>query len=387
MKNLIKNNGIILAFLFTQLLLFCLALQNDSIIGNNYNINKALIFHFFIVLLVLFGYSIKKIIVINYSNIVNSNNDCRLKKGFFIFCLVLIIIGLLTSILTVGSIISPQEYLTQLASKDEGIAEIRQQAGDGGLGGIFKMLNYCPLAIYLITSSYLNFFNFKKNDIKKVKEINAISLGASLIKVLFSLDRLTILAILLVQIYTNVIKKKLGLKFLIVVSCILTLGGFVTASRMSDSGLLDFLVVYCKLSLVNFQMVIDNQADFSYGFQTLLSPFSFIAKFFGIALDIPSPNVWVWNPAQYFNSYLFMDYGYLSFFLYPLIGYFINYVEIKKRRGCEFYTSFYFVLMFTITTFISVPFLRGMEFWVLILICIMLSKFIVVVELTNAESV
>lgn len=387
MKNLIKNNGIILAFLFTQLLLFCLALQDDSIIGNNYNINKALIFHFFIVLLVLFGYSIKKIIVINYSNIVNSNNDCRLKKGFFIFCLVLIIIGLLTSILTVGSIISPQEYLTQLASKDEGIAEIRQQAGDGGLGGIFKMLNYCPLAIYLITSSYLNFFNFEKNDIKKVKKINAISLGASLIKVLFSLDRLTILAILLVQIYTNVIKKKLSLKFLIVVSCILTLGGFVTASRMSDSGLLDFLVVYCKLSLVNFQMVIDNQADFSYGFQTLLSPFSFIAKFFGIALDIPSPNVWVWNPAQYFNSYLFMDFSYLSFFLYPLIGYFINYVEIKKRRGCEFYTSFYFVLMFTITTFISVPFLRGMEFWVLILICIMLSKFIVVVKLTNAESV
>jgi len=376
MKNIIRNNGIILVFLFTQLLLFCLALQNDSIIGNNYNITKALTFHFLIIILVLLGYSVKKIIVINYSVFSEINNNYKLKKGFFIFCLLLVIIGLLTSILTVGSIISPQEYLSQLASKDEGIAEIRQQAGDGGLGGIFKMLNYCPLAIYLITSSYLTSFNFNELENKKIRNINVVSLIASMIKVLFSLDRLTIMAILLVQIYTNVIKKKLSLKVVFVVGCILGLGGFITASRMSDSGILDFLVVYCKLSLVNFQMVIDNQADFSYGFQTFLSPLSFIAKFFGIGVNIPEPLVWVWNPAQYFNSYLFMDFGYLSFLLYPFIGYFVNYVEIKRKKGSAFYTSFYFVLMFTITTFISVPFVRGMEFWLLIIICSAVSKFI-----------
>lgn len=376
MKNIIRNNGIILVFLFTQLLLFCLALQNDSIIGNNYSITKALTFHFLIIILVLFGYSLKKIIVIKYSIFCDINNNYKLKKGFFVFCLILIIIGLLTSILTVGSIISPQEYLSQLASKDEGIAEIRQQAGDGGLGGIFKMLNYCPLAIYLITSSYLTFFNFNELENKKIRNINVMSLIASMIKVLFSLDRLTIMAVLLVQIYTNVIKKKINVKFLFVVGSILGLGGFITASRMSDSGMLDFLVVYCKLSLVNFQMVIDSQADFSYGFQTFLSPLSFVAKFFGIGISIPEPSVWVWNPAQYFNSYLFMDFGYLSFLLYPFIGYFMNYVEIKKRRGSAFYTSFYFVLMFTITTFISVPFLRGMEFWLLIIICSAVSKFI-----------
>ena len=363
-------------FLFSQLILFSLALQNDDIIGNDYEINKALSFHIIIIILVLVGYLIKKEIVFSYTKNFTYNNYFKLNKGFFLLCLTLIVVGLFTSILTVGSIVSPQEYLAQLASNDAGIADIRQQAGDGGLGGVFKMLNYLPLAVYLITSSYLNFYNFEENEIKKIKKINAISLFASLVKVLFSLDRLTIMAILLVQIYTNLLKKKLNVKFLIIVFCVLSLGSFITSSRMSDSSFFDFLIVYCKLSLVNFQMVIDNQSDFSFGFQTFFAPLSFIAKFFGLDIGVPVPNVWIWNPAQYFNSYLFMDFGYFSFLIYPVMGYFINLVEINKRRGSRLYTSLYFVLMFTIATFISVPFLRGMEFWVLIIICWLLSKFI-----------
>lgn len=386
MKKIIKNNGIFLVFLSSQLILLFFAMQNDELIGNNYNINQALLLHFGVMILVSLGYSIKKIVVFEYSIGLKNDNYIRLKKGFFFFCLAVVIIGLITSILTIGSIISPDEYLRQLISRDEGIAEIRQQSGDGGLGGIFKMLNYGPLAIYLITSSYLNFYNFDDEETKKIKKINTISLIASLIKVFFSLDRLTIMAILLVQIYTNIIKPKMKLKFVLIIGAVLALGGFITASRMSDSSIFDFLIIYCKLSLVNFQMVIDHQVDFSYGFQTILSPLIFIFKFFGIDMNIPIANVWVWNQAQYFNSFLFMDYGYLSFLLYPLIGYYMNFVELKKQHGSRFYTSFYFVLMFTITTFISVPFLRGMEFWLLILICIMVSKFIEIVELTNNEA-
>lgn len=376
MKNIIRNNGIIIVYISTQLLLFFLALQNDIVIGNNYNINDALIFQFISILLILIGYSINKIIVMDYSKIKNYNDEFILKKGFFLFSLILIIIGLLTSIITVGSIVSPKEYLLKLVANESGITDIRQQAGDGGLGGIFKMFNYSPLAVYLITSSYLTFFKFNYNDNLKLKKINTVALIASIIKIIFSLDRLTIMAILIVQLYTNVVKKKISLKFLFIISGILMLGSFVTSSRMSDIGILDFLIIYGKLSLVNFQMVIQNQLEFSYGFQTFFSPLTFIAKFFNIDLNIAQPSVFISNPAQYFNSYLFIDFGYLSFLFFPVIGYFINFVELMKRRSSTFFTSFYFVLMFTVTSFISVPFLRGMEFWLLIIICIMSSRFI-----------
>jgi len=198
--------------LFLKLILFFFYLRESDFIeyfmSINFNINQALFFHIFIIFLVSLGYSIKKIIVINYSEKSEDDASFKLENGFFFFCLFLIIVGVVTSILTIGSIVSPEDYLKQLVNNEGEIADIRQLSGEGGLGGVFKMLNYCPLAIYFITSSYLNFYNFSETDTKKIKMINGISLIASITKVLFSLDRLTIMAILLVLIYTNVTKKK-----------------------------------------------------------------------------------------------------------------------------------------------------------------------------------
>ena len=62
MRNLIKNNGIIIIYISTQLLLFVLALQKDSTIGNSYNLNKALILHIISIILIITGYSVNFII-------------------------------------------------------------------------------------------------------------------------------------------------------------------------------------------------------------------------------------------------------------------------------------------------------------------------------------
>ncbi|KQN34085.1 hypothetical protein ASE92_15790 [Pedobacter sp. Leaf41] len=376
-KNFVRNNALYTIFVLSQLILFILALQKDDIIGDNYDISLALTLHFFVIVLFTVGYSFNKRIILSSKKIINKvSSFVSLKKGFFLVAVLLTIIGLITSILTIGSIISPQEYLSQLVAKDDSIAGVRQEAGDGGLGGVFKMLNYCPLGIYLITSSFLNFYKFDKITTKKLNRLNTFSLICSVIKVLFSLDRLTIMAILIVQIYTNLISKKISIKFLLIIGGIVILGGFITASRMSDSGFFDFLIVYFKLSLVNYQLVLNDQNDYAYGFQTFLSPLGFIAKFFGVGISSTEPKNWVWNPAQYFNSYLYMDFGFFSFLFYPFFGYFIRCVEILKKNGNRFYTGFYFILLFCITTFISVPFIRGMEFWLLIVVCLLLSKFV-----------
>jgi hypothetical protein len=376
MKSIISNNGIYLVYIFSQLIILFFSFQKDEIIGETYNFSQALAYHFLIIVLISIGYSIRKIVVFRSPLTKLNCHSFKLKKGFYFLCLVLILIGVLTSVLTIGSIVSPQEFLSQLIAMDAGIAEIRQQSGDGGLGGIFKMLNYSPLAVYLITSSFLIFYDFNEDDSAKIKKINFFALIGAIIKVFFSLDRLTIMAILLVQLYTNMTKKKIKLNFLLVIGAVLFTGSFITASRMDGSSFFDFLIVYFKLSIVNFQIVIDHHKELSYGMQTFLSPLYFIGKFFGIELIIAAPIDYVWNPAQYFNSYLFMDFGFISFFIYPFIGYFINYIELRKKQGSKFFTSSYFVFMFAFTTFVSVPFIRGIEFWLVIFISILVSKLV-----------
>src|SRR5690606_34228239 len=128
-----------------------------------------------------------------------------------------------------------------------------------------------------------------------------------------------------------------------------------TALRMDDSSLLEFLIIYFKLSIVNYDFIIANQNDFAFGFQTFLSPLTFVFKFFGFEYIPTEPNKWVWNPAQYFFSYLYMDFGYFSLMLYPLIGFLLKYIEFKKSIGNKFFLGIYFIMIFCLISFISVP--------------------------------
>jgi hypothetical protein len=375
MKRIIQNNGILTVYLFSQLFVFIFSLQKDSLLGNYYKINEALFFHFLIIILVLIGYSFNKIIVFNTAKTYIKEIDLfYFKSNYLKISFILVIIGVLTTVLTIGNIVSPKEYLSMLITQNNDVVDIRQQSGDGGLSGLFKMMNIFPLAIYLITSANLKFGNYEQSQNKILKTLNKFSLFGLVIKILFSLDRISIMAIFLIEFFSNTVYNKIKIKYLIVLGFILFLGVFVTASRMPDNNFIEFIIIYCKLSIVNFQKVITNDNTYSLGFQTFLSPLSLVFKFFGFNIDIPSPNDWEWNPAQYFNSYLFMDFRYFSLIFYPIFGYFIKYIELKKKAKNKFFISSYFIFMFTVSTFISVPFIRGVEFWLCIIICYFLSK-------------
>lgn len=371
MRAFLKNNFIFFIYCSLQIIVVFFSSFEDEIIGQQYKVDKAITYHSFSLFLFCFGYLT--------ANIRKKNRyikHYKLANSFKNFSYICIIIGTITSIATVGSIVSPQEYLNILFSGGDEVTDIKVEAGEGGLSGVLKMLNYLPLGIFLISSSYYNFLSLPQSDKVKLLRIKKYSLIASIIKTLFSLDRLTILAILLVVIYEQAIVKKINLKIFLAISLLFTILSFLTASRMGETSVFQFLVTYFKLSLVNYQLVIENFNNWTFGWSTFLVPLWYILKFFGINRDVIVPTYWIWNPAQYFNSYLYMDFGIYSILLFYFFGVIIRRLQIAVLKSKKFFISLYFIVLFAISTFISVPFIRGIEFWLLIFLSYICSRFI-----------
>ena len=361
--------------MFMQIVVVILGVQDDEIIGNEVKLNYAIYYHFIGLLFFTLGYiPLSPKAFLNYTKI--HIKTIYFSNKFFVCGYLFSIVGTVTSIATIGSIISPQEYLRLLFSGGSGLMDIRHESGSEGLSGIFKMMNYFPLGVFLISSAFNIFYKINNDDKQKLNRLIIFATISCIIKVFFSLDRLTILAIVLVFFYQNFLVKKIKLKYILFLILIFVFLSFITASRMNGSGIIAFLINYFKLSIVNFEMVIENQNTFSYGFNTFLSPLWFIMKFFGINYDIPEPEVWVWNPAQYFASYLYMDFGIFSFFIFLIIGYIVRKIQVKTLLGNLRYTSIYFIILFALVTFISVPILRAVEFWVMLVLSTFLCRFV-----------
>jgi hypothetical protein len=112
---------------------------------------------------------------------------------------------------------------------------------------------------------------------------------------------------------------------------------------MNNITVIDFIIAYCRLGISNFQLLIDNFNNWTFGMNTFLNPLYFISKDFNYQLDVASANVYLWGGApQYFFGYLYM----------------------------------YFVIFFAICTTIVVPIFRAVEFWVLIIIAIVSLYFV-----------
>ena len=372
MKTIIKNNSLYFFFIFSQFLVVILGVQDDKIIGQNVNFTNAIIYHFVGLLFFSLGYlPISKRRFINYNTIKKKN--IILSKNYFIFSYLFIIIGVITSVATISTIISPIEYLTMLFSGGSQLLDIRLESGAEGLGGIFKMMNYFPVGVFLVSSAFMNFYEIGNKDKKKLNQLIIFAILGCIVKVFFSLDRLTLLAILLVIFYQNFLNKKVKLKYIIYVGAFFILLSFITASRMKDSGVLDFLVTYFKLSIANYELVIERQSEFSYGFNTFLSPFWYIMKFFSFDYKVPEPEFWIWNPAQYFASYLYIDFGIYSLLIFLILGFIVRRIQVKTLMGNLRYTSIYFITLFVLVTFISVPIVRGIEFWLIMILAVFLS--------------
>jgi hypothetical protein len=155
------------------------------------------------------------------------------------------------------------------------------------------------------------------------------------------------------------------------------LGNNISSLRLNGFTLLDFIILYSKSALVNFELMIRTNSTLTYCFSTFLHPISYFFQGLRISVQFPSSTYdWIWNPAQYFYSNLYQDFGMGSFLVIFTLGYISRFIEKKSNFHYSFYRSYYLILLFVLGTFITVPLLRAPEFWFLVIIIFYLSNFI-----------
>jgi len=374
MKNLLSY------FLVSQLIIvFSVFFEFDMISGSN-QLYSAYAVHFISSTFFAFGYVFK--MLISNNKIINNKSAYELSDRYFSVGYILSILGIAVTIIQVSISMNPLVYLTELMSGRFN-SYIREayllSSSQGGLSGIIKMFHSVPLAVYLLNMSILTFLNTSKNSLERVKKMNKFLLILLFIKVLFSLDRLTIMGIVSVNVYVMIREKRMfKVRNILLLIITLIVGEFLSKSRLEGYGLFEFLMLYGKLGINNLQLMIDSINQYTYGFSTILFPISFIIRFFGIDfISFESNYVWQWNPAQYMVSYAFQDFGYFIFLYFFVIGFIIRSIEYKAKYKKNIrFIAVYFLTLYCLVSFISVPVIRSIEFWLMVIVSIFMTRFI-----------
>lgn len=354
--------GLIFAMQTTSLINFELSFSDESIVLHL----VAIIFFFLGTLLPALRLKRNKSIPVNI----------KVKKSFYTYSIVLISIGLIISLFQIKSYLSISEYFTLLMNNDSQLMDLRTESGSGGLSGVLKIFAYAPLTVYLVSEGMLFFMQLEPNTRNNIKLIKYIALVISVLKVFLWLDRLTLLAIIITNIYIFLNeKRKKNFKSVLFALPILFIADFVSAKRLAGYSVFDFIILYTKLGVANFQMMIETVNLHTFGLNTFFSPLGFIFKFFGYHFQIESTYKWIWNPAQYMNSFLFQDFGYFSLLVYFFIGWFIKNIEYWASKNHMYYQFSQFIFLFAISTFWFVPIIRAVEFWLMLLIPFMFTRF------------
>ena len=196
------------------------------------------------------------------------------------------------------------------------------------------------------------------------------------IKVFFSLDHLTIMAVLLANLFAGVQKdyKKIFKLFIIIVLTFF-LANLLSSKRLEGFGFVNLVLLYFKVGIVNFQLMIDTCTEHTYGFSTILAPLYLILKFFHLpSPDFAADNLWVWNPVQYYTSYAFQDFGYFYFITFYIVGMILYSIDISARRHNIYSSATYFIVMYGIISFVVIPAIRGIDFWFALLLPLVLMN-------------
>jgi oligosaccharide repeat unit polymerase len=263
----------------------------------------------------------------------------------------------------------------------QSIAELREMTGAGGLSGVFKMTATLPLFTFLSTSALLMFCKIDRKSKKILHRTLIVSVICLAVKVALVFDRLSILAVLIVVVYNYFFNKSISKVVKVgAVALLLCAVSYLTLLRMSDGSIKDFLVLYFNLSVVNLQIDIDTQTNFNYNFsETFLQPLSYIFKYFGLRFHSYGPKNYCWNPAQSFWGDFFIDFNWVGLFFMPFLGYCIRKIEYARYSNVYF-QIIYFLLAYTFFSFSTVPIIRSIEFWLMLIVGRFMAKKLVTVR-------
>jgi hypothetical protein len=286
--------------------------------------------------------------------------------------------GLVITLLQINQTTNPVSYFIQIITGNFS-TDIREafllSSQDGGLNGIIRIFHTSTLAVLLINLSFLSTLKIDLKSKKSLILLVFISTFLLLLKIIYSLDRLSIIGLILGFIFYYR-KHLFNIKIIVLFISLIFVAEFISSIRLLNFSILDFLVLYSRLGIVNFQLMIESINGFTFGFSTILAPLSFLFRGLGIQIQFPSSSyTWAWNSAQYLLSYSYQDFGlFFPIFIF-LIGVFVGIVDYNSiKMKNPYITSIFLLISYTVVSFISVPVFRSVELYLMIIVAFVMTK-------------
>lgn len=347
-----------------------------ELLNSNLSTHSALTLHIFMSAFMLLGYLIVKIYPPKKARVNYPLRAPKVSRSYLIASICLSLVGLAAVIHSATYNSGIEGYLTAFVEGDNQLREdFEASSASGGAPGYIKIFSYAPLAVFLNIASLIYVFGSTSLQDKRLKSALVVSVICLVFKIVFALDRLTIAAIGMFIVALGL--KRLNLSSFVFAVLTLAFADYISRLRLTDFGLFDFLILYANLGLQNFELLIDSNTKISFGFETFLHPLLLIFRFIGFPLDLTNKNYeWVWNPAQYFFGYLYLDLSLASIPFCFFIGSLLGYIDTKSQAGVGRTYSIYFVVLYCIISFLGVPALRGVEFWFTLTITYTLSRLV-----------
>jgi hypothetical protein len=272
----------------------------------------------------------------------------------------LILVGLVSSILQLLFFGSISEHIQSFGS---GLSRVNFElsSADGGAPGILKILSFASNGSYAAVVIVLS--KSVKLD-RKLFLFSLLSAISLIFKIVVSIDIASVLLVILGLFYVA-IKRKVNILFLLLSILISVLClNYISNIRLPGFSIFDFVGLYTVGGIVNFGYVIENVDCYGFGFYTFLNPLNFLMSRLnvGVTLSCLGDN-WVFNPAQYFFSLLYLDYGLFSFVVLVAFLIFIARSQRRANVGLNIHTAINLHLAIAIFTMSGVTTLRGIEFY------------------------
>lgn len=299
---------------------------------------------------------------------------------FFTSAYFLMIAGAIIVVIQVAIFQSPIAYLKQLFSGDFD-SNIRNAflatSSEGSLSGVLKMFGAVPLSVYLLSLSLPHFLEMSQADRAQFERLNKAALFATAVKVLFSLDRLTIMAMVIANVFITIrTRKNLPVKGALVLVFLL-LVNFVSGRRVAGQNGGGFVVLYYNLGLVNLELLVETLRGYTYGFSSILSPLTFVAKYLGMSPDIGLTINYDFRyvAAQSLMGYVYQDFGPLFPLFFLLMGSLYKTIDRRALRQRNIYfVSIYFLVLAVTITYVAVPGFKSVDFWLALLVPLFLVR-------------
>ncbi len=147
---------------------------------------------------------------------------------------------------------------------------------------------------------------------------------------------------------------------------ILVLIGMTTLTSVARPQTVDRTILDTYLGVSNIILSIRTSTKWTYGFATILTPLTFVARGLGISLNLPQTDAqWVINRAGNLLAYSFQDFGYFGFVVYAFLGFVIGWVRRKRisRPNSLLWATMYLWGLAGLLSVWIVPLFRGPDFW------------------------